>query len=271
MLTFSGGFASAQDKALIGKITKKNSSVAKVMRAAGCNRSWLSQVIADSGIDPARLRKLRAGVELYLREGSSCKGSAPVQVRSLSRVILNSYANRAADQKIQGELVTLRNSAATATKKLDTLVRENQNLELQVVRLADELVKVKQAEKTARANGAQGSNVDVVASVGLIGLLSGLALMYGATQWFGRNKVSFLKASTIESAGKLYHFTLVDGPEEVRGSGVYVPRYRCEECGENNLLEKQRGRHVARAHAADRVETQIAEDLRQAGKMITRS
>ena len=76
----SQGLASAQGTPL-GTLTRTDNSVTKVMLKAGCDIGWYSQVLVDTSIDPARVRRLPIGQAVVLENGS-CPSAPPEHIAS---------------------------------------------------------------------------------------------------------------------------------------------------------------------------------------------
>jgi hypothetical protein len=235
------GSARAEDAQLLGVLGgRKANSVTKVMRNAGCSFSWLSQVLADSNIspDPKKLRNLKPGQKVLLKNGS-CKQDAPVQVGSLSRVILQMHSPNQTDKevkKLQGELASLR--AATSTQRMESLVAEKETLRLHVIDLEKELDRLKKAVPNAEAQRGKGSNNPyTLAGVGLLGLMLGLVILYRPvwlTKRMGTEMISVRRQITKHGDDGQWSFTLC-GLVYVAETGKYEPMYKCSRCPECRL------------------------------------
>jgi len=260
------GRADAQSPQLLGILTRTDNSVTKVMQRAGCEFGWLSQILADTGINPAKTRFLPVGQKVFLR-GGLCKNTPPEHVANLSRMFLRIDLNAKQTQALQAEMIMLRGSASGITAKLESVVVENTKLKRQIISLERELAKAKTAIADSKSD--QGFNLQTLGSVGLLGFLSGFVLLYAIFSRLNRSKQSFPSKWTIKEDNRVYEFILVGAGETISGSGHLIGKYKCPLCSENNLFGRDRNlrTHIGEKHVQERITMHIDPSLRAAAGM----
>jgi hypothetical protein len=245
LLLWAGASASAQERGLIGIVTKRQNSLSKVLKVKGCS-DWLSQVVADSKIDPDNLQQVPVGRRLYLVNGS-CRETAPADIAARSKIILSV-------DKTPAQVAQARRETQVFRTRNEALVQNTKKLETEIAELKGRL-------KEAQASLLKATSVQTppvapskfkvtrnMAAIGLVAIVGTALLVFFWLQNWKKKRVVLLKQWTINEDGKDTTFVLVGAGPEV--TGAVVGRYKCPICGENNLFGREGNlrRHLTQSH-----------------------
>ncbi len=245
----------------LGKLTRRDNSVTKVMLKAGCSLGWLSQVVADSGINPTKLRHLDVGQKVVI--GGSCKGEAPASVHNLSNMLMKVDMAGSRGPDLQPEVARLKGELGATSTRLASVLAERDRLKSQVGKLEAELSIARRPKPEVPAKAAAGPSYRVFGLSILVALALGGTVAYFWLSHLARNEVSFPASWKLREDGKEYEFTLVGAAEGVPGSGNIIGRYKCPMCPEKNLFGRDRNLrgHVREKHATERVVVNVDPQL----------
>lgn len=239
----------------------KGQTLGSVMKKAGCHPGWMADIMIDSNLTVADLRKLPIGQEVVLPQ--NCSQSPEERMAKLSEVILMAdtekgqiQIRREASKLLAERVATLEKDLKTATTERDGIKSELQIIRQELVErarerdgLRDENAKLKAslAEKQIAIKSGEWSFIDQAWLIGafLIGL--GGALLINSYNL--QNKQVIDESVIVWKFGKKYVFP-VSGKCDLSASGKIVPRHSCPLCGENNLKPRNCEKHLEDAHYA---------------------
>jgi hypothetical protein len=237
--------ANAAAKGVIGTIPRNNGSVLEVMKRAGCQEGWLSQVLLDSRIKPSEMRRQPRGKVIVLN-AESCQNVPPLAARETTRRILRPtvIVRRApvVTNNRQGEIDALKKRANDAMEEAKTYLTRARSSEEREERLRKEL-----ASRAVVVAPKRNGGLILAALAGAV-----LALALGFV-FYRQREGRFAKAPLKKSAGNYnkHLFTLVWQKRSGRG---YESRYQCDECGEEIPGDDASlNRHVQEKHSMARM------------------
>lgn len=264
VILLAGPAMAQEGRIVIGRLAK-GEGVSHVLVRAGCSLDYLSQAVAESGLDLTELRRLPVGQEIALT--ANCKVEPSVQVAQLSGMIVKTDFGLSQTEKLRNELVELQNRVTAETAKAAVMATANAELQKQVQSLEQQLAEIKNAKTTASTEKESNqSNWKQLAISSTTGIIPGGIVAYLLLLWLNAGKVSFPTAIKIKEDGQVHIFPLVAVEETAQGSSVFIERYRCPYCPEKNLKGKigNLRTHIYRVHPEKRVTMETDPSLRNA-------
>ena len=160
--------ATAQDRTI--SLQKGEGPVAALWRA-GCDQTWLSRVVADTPLDPAKFRSLPVGQPLKV--AGDCTKPAPKHVASLSRYMMKSDLTAQELNNLRAEAAGLRGTAQSVAARAEAAEQRVGEFELRVGKLERELAAAQKAKSEAEKKLAEGGKSDFgttlfVVAVGMV-------------------------------------------------------------------------------------------------------
>jgi hypothetical protein len=251
----------SQDKKLLGTLSRENNSVTKVMQKAGCDFSWLSQVIADSGISVSELRRLPIGQKVLINS-FACSEPARGTVATYSAILLKSESRQVSIPSLQAKIAELETSKrqllADNGRLNDRLSKATYNLSA-LERQGEELSKRPPTviENTSRFPWYAYTLFGFGACLFLAGI---------STWKTEKMRYSFPREKKVVIDGINHIFRFVDvslsneGPEG---------RYRCPLCNENHILAKNVELHLRKSHPGLRLDVSVDPSLQPFSSIAT--
>lgn len=241
-------FANAQERVLLGTLTKSRNSVTKVMLRAGCDFGWAHQVLVDSNIDSSKVRELPVGQRVYLRKGS-CKESPPAQTAALSRTLLYGGDENAASDRSE-EIAALKSQLSDLRIAFDSVTSENSGLKLRIIdaehKLA-EAVKIQALAPPASSFQFSALSLGLAALGALVIALAAVYFIFGRHREQGTgNLLEFEERRIVEEDGEIFEFVWASAERDAKNNGRIVHKYKCPRCSENNIHGWEKN---LRAHA----------------------
>ena len=230
----SGGTATAQEIVAL----EKGQSVWSVMADNGCNFSWLSQVLKDSNIEPANVRRLPIGQAVNL---STCSAGAPKQVLAESLAVLRAdqgvtevTSEVTADLKSQlddvnSRVIKAEGEVTRLQGEVARLQAEAENVGLARQKAEREANTAKEEAATLRKKGTVGNGNGFWASLWMIGGMALAAVIFiMLARAFLRKRVFSPKNKLVNIRGRTLELSL--GQVEVATTGEQTRLWRCPHC-----------------------------------------